>query len=223
MIKSNVLPDVQRDVILVTSSRTVWLGAIAGVMVFSACASTQFDRAIDAQRWSDAASAFDADTALQHDESALFRAAMLYTFPNRTPYNPARARTLFHQFLDLYPNSSKRQEAIDHLALLDDLQRTQTENEQRTHELQAKIARLAADTIALRARLDSIAVRLNAEQDQTALLRKVTTRLENDLQDRETQLRALNDELTHLKEIDLKPSKAKINDKSDNVKKIPVR
>jgi hypothetical protein len=206
-----------------SARRYTSIAIVAAVFVVAACATTQFDRALNAHRWSDAASAFDADTALQHDETALFRAAMLYTFPTRATYDPERARELFRKFLALYPDSPNRQQAIDQLALLEAMQRVETVSDQRVRDLQNKIAQIALDTVHLHARLDSIAVRLQAEQDQSALLRKVTTRLESDLQDRETQLRALNDELNHLKEIDLKPSvKAKSEDKSDRVKTVPV-
>jgi hypothetical protein len=206
-------------------ARLLIFGSVgAAVLTAGACASSQFNRALDAHQWSDAARAFDADTALLHNESALFQAAMLYSFPNRGTYDPARARTLFEQLLRLYPTTPKRQTAIDHLSLLYELQRTENTAQARAQALEAKIAQLAADTMVLRARLDSIAVRLRAEQDQTALLRKVATRLENDLQDRETQLHALYDELDHLKAIDLKPSlRSKIGDTGNRGKSVPVR
>jgi hypothetical protein len=196
----------------------------AAALVASGCASSQFNRALDAHRWSDAAHAFDADTALLHDESALFQAAMLYSFPNRKTYDPARARTLFERLLELYPTTSKRQTAIDHLALLYELQRVENTSIAREQVLQAQIARLAADTVVLHAQLDSIAVRLRAEQDQTALLRKFANRLESDLQNREARLRALYDELDHLKAIDLKPPlRPKIGDTGERGKRVPVR
>lgn len=216
-------PSCVRCVLSRSVLRSTLLAVVAGLLALAACATTQFDRAFNAHRWSDAASAFDADTTLLHNESALFRAAMLYTFPTRATYDPAHARELFRKFLALYPDSPNRQQAIDQLALLEAMERVETVSDQRIRDLQNKIAQIALDTVHLHARLDSVAVRLQAEQDQSALLRKVTTRLESDLQDRETQLRALNDELNHLKEIDLKPSvKTKSEDKSDRVKTVPV-
>ena len=196
----------------------------AALLAIGACATIPFDRALDAHQWPEAATAFDADTSLRHNERALFRAAMLYSFPNRATYDPARARTLFEQLLRLYPTTSNRQAAVDQLALLYELERVQTVSQVRQQTLESKIAMLAVDTLHLHTRLDSIAVRLQAEQDQSALLRKVANRLENDLQDREAQLRALHDELNHLKSIDLRPSiRTKMGDTSNRVKKVPVR
>lgn len=181
------------------------LGRIGAVAVaLAGCASTQFDRAIDAHRWSEAATALNADTSILNNESTLFRAAMLYSFPNRATYDPMRARELFERLLRQYPANPMRQTAADQLSLLYTLQRTSDSAAVRQQQLQSEIARLTADTLQLRRSADSIAVRLRAEQDQTALLRKVATRLENDLQDREAQIRALHDELNHLKAIDLK-------------------
>jgi len=181
------------------------LGRTAAV-VFAVvgCASTQFDRALDAQRWSDAAAALNADTSVLDNESTLFRAAMLYSFPNRATYDPMRARELFERLLRQYPAAPTRQSAVDQLSLLYTLQRTADSAAAVKQQLQSAIARLTADTVQMRRSVDSVAVRLRAEQDQTALLRKITTRLENDLQDREAQIRALHDELNHLKAIDLK-------------------
>lgn len=176
-------------------------------LVGGACATartSQFDSAINARNWSDAATALAADTSLLHDESTLFQAAMLYSFPNRPTYDPARARDLFERLLKDYPNTSRRQSAIDQLSLLYELQKTNNNAVAKQQDLRAQIAQLAADTLKLRRSIDSISVRLQAEQDQSALLRKVATRLENDLQDRENQLGVLHDELNHLKAIDLR-------------------
>jgi hypothetical protein len=178
------------------------IGAVAFAVV--ACASTQFDRALDAHQWSDAATALNADTSMLNNESTLFRAAMLYSFPNRATYDPMRARELFERLLRQYPATPMRQATADQLSLLYTLQRTSDDAAARQQELQSEIAQLAADTLQLRRSADSIAVRLRAEQDQTAVLRRIATRLENDLQEREAQLRALHDELNHLKAIDLK-------------------
>ena len=129
---------------------------------------------------------------------------MLYSFPNRPTYDPARARDLFERLLKDYPNTSRRQSAIDQLSLLYELQKTNNNAVAKQQDLRAQITQLAADTLKLRRSIDSISVRLQAEQDQSALLRKVATRLENDLQDRENQLGVLHDELNHLKAIDLR-------------------
>ena len=187
--------------VIVVASTTV------ATIVVSACATahtSQFASAMSAHNWTDAATALAADTTLLHNESTLFDAAMLYSFPNRPTYNPARARELFERLLRDYPNTSRRQQAIDQLSLLYELQKTSNAAVAKQEGLRAQIAQLASDTLKLRRSIDSIAVRLQAEQDQSALLRKVATRLENDLQDRENQLNVLHDELNHLKAIDLR-------------------
>jgi hypothetical protein len=198
--------------------------ALAVAAAASACASSSFERAINAQQWSNASTLFQQDSALQRDERALFQAAMLYSFPGRETYDPERARTLFRRLLELYPSTRYRQGAVNHLALLYELQRVQGDADSRERELRSVIALLASDTTILRQRLDSIAVRLQAEQDQSALLRKVSTRLESDLRDRESQLRELTAELKQLKAIDLKsPSRGKLSDTTDRARKVPVK
>lgn len=181
--------------------------AVIAAIAIAACATartSQFDTAIDARNWSDAASALAADTSLLHSEVTLFEAAMLYSFPDRPTYDPAHARDLFERLLREYPNTSRRDAAIDQLSLLYELQKTNDAAVEKQQGLRTQIAQLAADTLKLRRSIDSIAVRLQAEQDQSALLRKVATRLESDLQDRENQLSVLHDELNHLKAIDLR-------------------
>lgn len=179
------------------------------MLAIAACATattTGFDSAINARQWSEAATALDADTSLLHNESTLFRAAMLYSFPDRPTYDPTRATDLFERLLNEHPNTSMRQSAIDQLSLLYEVQKTSNAAIAKQHVLQTEITRLAADTLRLRRSIDSISVRLQAEQDQSALLRKVATRLENDIQDRENQLNVLHSELNHLKAIDLRPT-----------------
>jgi hypothetical protein len=168
-------------------------------LALCACASSQFDRALDAHRWSEAASAFDADSSLLHDESALYRAAVLHAVPGRPTYDPLRASQLFQRLLQLYPQTSTRADAVARLSLLYEIQRVQNVTAAEHRTLQATIARLVADTLQLRVQLDSLASRMRVEQDQNAQLHK-------DLQDRETRLRRLHEELDHLKAIDLKPA-----------------
>jgi hypothetical protein len=179
---------------------------IVVIAIFAACASTQFDRALDAHKWSAADTALVADSTLLDNESTLFDAAMLYAFPSRPTYNAARARGLLERFLKRFPGSAKRQAAIDQLSLLYELQGVGNRSIAMQQVLNSRIRQLETDTVRLRASIDSIAVRLAAEQEQTAVLRRVTTRLQNDLQNRESQLNALHAELNHLKEIDLHPS-----------------
>jgi len=168
---------------------------IAGL---AACASTQFDRAIDSHQWTSAAAALAKDTTILNSDAGLYKAAMLYTFPDRPTYDPARATILFVRLVHEYPKSSLRQEANDQLSLLHRLQKTSDDYTAQQQSLLARIAALTADTLRLRSSLDSM-------QEQNVALRKVTTRLESDSQDRESQLSELHSELNHLKAIDLGP------------------
>jgi len=187
-------------------TRAVVSGCIVALAVtVTACATTRFDTAVESRKWSDAAALLDADTSLLQNENTLFQAAMLYSYPNRATYDPARARRLLERLLQQYPTTTRRQAAIDQLALLYEMQRMDNAALVDRQTLGSRIARLEADTLQLRRSMDSVATRLRAEQDQSAVLRKVTMRLQNDLQDRESQLNALHDELNHLKAIDLRP------------------
>jgi len=179
-------------------------GVACAVATF-ACASNQFGRAIDSHNWIKAATALDADSALLNDENTVFQAAMLYSFPNRPTYNPVRARALFERLLKEHPTSEMRQAAVDQLSLLYELERVDDASSRKQKELLAQIALLASDTVRLHASIDSIGTRLRAEQEQSSVLRRVTSRLESDLQDRESQLNTLHSELDHLKAIDLRP------------------
>jgi hypothetical protein len=177
----------------------------AATSVAIGCASTQMRRTTNSSDWARAATALSADSSLMNDENTLFEAAMLYSLPNRGSYDPVRARTLFERLLNQFPTTATRQTAVDQLAMLYELQRVNNTATVKEQTLQSRIAILENDTLTLRRSIDSVAARLRAEQDQSAVLRKVTTRLESDLQDRESQLGALHDELNHLKAIDLRP------------------
>lgn len=173
-------------------------GAIVAILTVVACASTQFDHDFDAHRWSDAASALQADSTVLASESGLFKAAMLYSFPDRPTYNPTRARELFERLLRTYPTTGERQVVNDQLSLLYEIEKTKAGSMASAESLRLRLAQLTADTVRLHASLDSAATQLRAEQDQNGLLHKVSTRLENEIAE-------LRSELNHLKAIDLGP------------------
>ena len=176
----------------------VRLAAIALLGTAAACATVPFERYVSQQRWTDAAAAFDADTTLLENERALFDAAMLFSSPTRGAYDPNRARVLLQRILTRFPESKHRIEAADRLALMDTVLAERGRASERAREVEARIAALAADTLRLRARLDSAgAGRATSERN--------AARLEADLRDRDEQLRQLRLELARLKEIDLKP------------------
>lgn len=189
-------------------------GSVAALLTMVACASTQFDRYFDAHKWSDAASALQADSTVLSSESGLFKAATLYSSPDRPTYNPTLARELFERLLRTYPTTQKRQVVNDQLSLLYEIEKTKAASRASAESLRSRMAQLAADTVRLRASLDSVTIQLRAEQDQNGLLRKVSTRLENDLAE-------LQSELNHLKAIDLGPrSRGSL---SDTTARKPIR
>jgi hypothetical protein len=173
--------------------------AIVGVLgVGVACATTQFDRYLAEERWADAARVFSADSALRNDEHALYAAGVLYGTPGRPTFDPVIARDMLQRLLSRFPQSDRRADASQRLALLDEIVRARRDADAREHELTTQIDSLSADTRLLRTRLDSA----SAQGDQ---MRRTTSRLEAELRDREEQLRTLRRELQRLKEIDLKP------------------
>jgi hypothetical protein len=172
--------------------------AAAVVLGVSACATSQFDRYIADERWADAARVFSADSSLLNNERALYSAGVLYGTPGRPTFDPAIARDVLRRLISRFPQSEHRNDAIERLALLEEIMRARKDAEAREKALTMQIDSLTSETQQLRVRLDSIGA-------QADLTRRNTTRLENELRDREEQLRTLRRELQRLKEIDLKP------------------
>ena len=165
-----------------------------------ACASRPFDRLVAEGRWTDAAQLFGSDSTLARDESTLYSAAMLFGSPLKPTYDPERARGLFRRLLATFPDSPRRPDAVERIALLDEVVRART-GLARMRELEARVAELTAQQVRLRAGLDSAQALGDAS-------RRSSARLEADARDRDEQLRALRLELKQLKEIDLKPRSA---------------
>ena len=174
------------------------LGMMLTCVAVSACATTQFDRYLAEERWADAARVLSADSSLLNDEHALYAAGMLYGTPGRPTFDPTIGRDLFRRLLLRFPQSGHRNDAVDRVALLEEVLRAQHDAEIKERDLAAQIEALTADTRILRAKLDSAGL-------QTDQVRRNTTRLEAELRDRDEQLRTLRRELQRLKEIDLKP------------------
>lgn len=178
-----------------TALTIVALGVVVGV---SACATGQFDRYLAEGRWADAARVFSADSSLLNNERALYAAGVLYGTPGRPTFDPVIARDVFRRLISRFPQSGRRDDAVEHLALLEEIMRARRDAEVREKVLTTQIDSLTSESQQLRVRLDSI----SAQTDQT---RRNTVRVESELRDREEQLRTLRRELQRLKEIDLKP------------------
>lgn len=174
--------------------------AIVVALASTAClhATTQFDRYIAAGQWADAAREFSADSSLRNNEHALYRAGVLYGTPDRSTYDPEKARELLSRLLSNFPATEHREEASSRMMLLDELLRTQRTSSARVRELEAAIAALTKDVQALRVRMDSTTLVSDS-------LRATIGRLDASIRDRDAQINALKLELQRLKEIDLKP------------------
>lgn len=168
------------------------------------CASTQFDRHFEARQFADAARTFEADTALQTRERALFRAGIMHGMPQSPVYQPVLARQLIERLLLFYPNTTHREEANRILALLTEVERL--EGEAARHERERVDS--ATELADLRRRIEWMETRFEVQEGEAALLRQVIERLEDDLQERESAFHAIQTELARLKEIDLGPARS---------------
>lgn len=177
--------------------------AVACTFTSAACASTQFDQYFEAQRWSDAALEFTADSTLRRNERSLFRAAQVFGSPHSSAFDPDRARALFEDFVQLYPGSDQVPSALSFIAMLDEMQRIRNENTLRERELRDEIRTLTHEVERLEGRIRWFESRFIAQEEQNQTLRRIADRLESDLRVREDELRTLQDELDRLKDIDL--------------------
>jgi hypothetical protein len=188
---------------MIASSRTrrarvgIYFGVLFAASVGACVSSRPFDQLLSERRWSEAATAFAADSALMNDESALYAAGVLFGSPSRPTYDPDRASRLLRRLLARFPDTRYKADADDRLALVTEALAARADVA-RTRELEARIAELSAQQLRLRVQLDSLTAVSDAQ-------RRAATKLEADLRERDEQLRALRLELRQLKEIDLKP------------------
>jgi Trp operon repressor len=180
-------------------NRCAGAGLCAATVVIAACAQpSQFERDLSAQQWSDAALVFATDTALRHDERALYRAGILFGTPGRPTYDAPKARELLAALLTQFPSSEHRDDANARMLLLGEIIRIQRDSARAERDLEARISTLTRESQALKTRADSSV----AASDS---LRGVITRMDAERREREAQLQVLRRELQRLKEIDLKP------------------
>ncbi len=175
--------------------------AVVALTLAAACASTSFDRHFDAGRFDVAVAVFAADSSLHSDERTLFRAALAHATPDQAAYAPERARTLLEELLRRYPSGAYHHQAR---ALAGTLERAQQQ--------ESVAARIETELAALRTRLVSLEQRVRVQEalheelsSGTVALRDTLERVQLRLRVREGQLRALQDELRGLKQIDLGP------------------
>lgn len=181
-------------------SRTTLL-FIAATLAVAGCASSRFDRLYDAGRYEAAIAEFAADSSLRADERTLFRAAVARATPNHVAYEPAQARALLEELLRRFPGGTYHLQA-----------RALATSLASTHQLAADASRIASQLTTLRERIASLEHRVALQEalhDELATgavaLRDTLQRVQLQLRVREGQMRALQEELRGLKQIDLAP------------------
>jgi len=147
------------------------------------CATSNFDRDFASGRFDQAVRRFEADSTLWNEERPLFRAAAMHATPGATVYDPARAQAYLQRFLNLFPRSSRAEEA------------------RRLHALVSEILRLRDEAVHANSVADSIRTQLDSLRSTNATQAQ---QYEAELRRRDAQIQALQDELERLKAIDLK-------------------
>jgi len=176
------------------------LAGLIALALAPACATTSlFDEHFEAHRYEAAARAFHASPELHEQERALFRAALTYGSPQSPVFNPDSARSLIERLQRLYPNTRYRGEAQRMLALLTEIQRL----EDRAERYEQEVERLTQDVAELRRHIAWLESRIDVRDEMLDVLRQVIERLEGEARYKDGRIRALQEELERLKEIDL--------------------
>jgi hypothetical protein len=162
--------------------------ALALATALGGCAHNAFQRALDRGRLDEAARLFAADSTLQRRENPLFRMAVARATPGSTIYDPAEASAELRVFLDRFPRSSHRSEALRVAALLRQLER-----------LSDQVARLTQ-------RADSLAAHADSATARVVQLRRGSQELQFELRRSQANLQEVQEELARLKAIDLRLS-----------------
>lgn len=184
-----------------TRLRLVLVLALLGA---GACAPSLFHRHLDAHRWVEAADVFAADSSLQRDTRAVYRAALLHATPGTPAYDPARALMLLNRILASATRTPERVAAAQLQPVVAELERA-TVITRRQAQMEQEIGNLRREIGQLRAHRDSLRTRLTAAEEDQEFLRRTVRALEASLADRDAQVRVLQSELIRLKAIDLRP------------------
>jgi tetratricopeptide (TPR) repeat protein len=174
-------------------------GLIALVLAPACATSTPFDQHFEANRYEAAVRAFHASPELHDQERALFRAALTYGSPQSPVFDPDSARSLIERLQRLYPNTRYRDEAHRLLVLLTEIQRL----EERAERYEREVERLTQDLAELRRHIAWLETRVDVRDEMLDVLRQVIERLEGEARYKDDRIRALQEELERLKEIDL--------------------
>ncbi|HLU25720.1 MAG TPA: hypothetical protein VKZ58_08445 [Longimicrobiales bacterium] len=168
------------------------------------CATTEFDRHFEANRFDAAARVFARDSSLHGQDRALFRAGIAHALPNSPVYSPQLARSLLERLVAQHPRSSYRDDAERLLALLREIERFDALAASREAELERRNGEIER----LHEQIAWLEARFEVQEKVIEVLRQVIERLESGAREKEARIRALQEELDRLKEIDLKPPRS---------------
>lgn len=169
------------------------------VLSLGACATSRFDQHFEAGEYTAASRIFEQESALREDEDALFRAGLIYALPTSPVYDPARARALFDELIELHPNTKYRADLPFLEGLLLEIERLDALADNH-HEMVRRLEKRLEEIEQRAAELDSLLIESRAEVDT---LRSRNEELEAELQTRRAEISVLREELDRLKAIDL--------------------
>jgi hypothetical protein len=177
--------------------RRVHLILTAVVAVAAGCASGRADTPLPGMSEAvDAARAWDAEPSDAADADAVFRAALGFGLPDSPLYDPRRAVALFDTLLSRHPDAPHHAHAGQMRQLLAELLRAERRQADDVITLGGRVAELQE-------RIDSLEARLGRETARADGLRVIADRHERTVRERDARIRALEEELEALKEIDL--------------------
>ncbi len=181
----------------------IWMYTTAMLLMAAGCATTQFERHLNDGDWAMAAEEFANDTSLLDSETALFRAAQLYSDPDKDTYNPALGKELYNKFVYRFPRSKNTEFAVAQRALLGEILQVQQDASKRIYAAENEARKVVISTQSLLLQIDSLTKITTTSQSKRDSLNNAIAKLEAELKDKDEQLRGLRAELAKLKQIDL--------------------
>lgn len=179
-----------------TRSRVIAVGAF---LLLSACASSGLERQFSSGQYLEVVGRFEADSTLHGREDALYFAALSYAQPGSAAYDPDRAFETLERLLSLHPHGRRQADAAHLHGVLAETARLTRDQASREDQLAAVRAELEY----ARARAATLEEALADQTTRASGLQTIADRLARDIQGRDARIRALEEELEALKEIDL--------------------
>lgn len=173
--------------------RIGYLALFAGLIGFvGGCSGSRWDQYLQAGRHLDLVRSYEADSAAQGQELALYVTGLSYASPASPAHDPAQARRLFERLVQFYPESKHRVVVDPMLALYSELEAKSDEvTAARTERDSARVevARLQAEVSRVRV--------------QSELYSDLSRHFRQALNLRDARARSLERQLEELKQIDL--------------------